>query len=232
MTDLGVVLDFRNSIRSCTRCELHKTVTAPIPWHGDLESDICIVGEAPGRTEDAEGQPFVGSSGFLIRHLLRQADIDPSACTWVNSVSCWPRGTPSDVHRSACLPNLNGQLQVIQPKLIITLGVVAFEQVRQQTWPKLQHLHGKPQFWDSPFNHRNTRIMSTYHPAAALRGGKKYERMILEDLTACQQPGWSDTREQCAVCGEEWSSVDSWAVSFCDVHSMRQLKFPLAEVQQ
>lgn len=220
MTDPALVLSFRQSLRSCTACELSAKCNGPVPWSGDLNPRYAVLGEAPGRTEDAKGEPFVGDSGAILRHWLREVKIDPHKVTFLNSVSCYPNGTPSSVHMAACRPWVNGQLEFIRPEILISMGNVAFNQLRQANKPKLMNLHGRPLkhplygFW----------IWFTYHPAAYLRGkSKKYEKLITEDLAAVA--AWDGRPlEHCYIreCDGELYRYDEWGVGLCRRHAQHQ----------
>lgn len=222
MTDLSLVLDFRRHLKECTRCPISSNTGGPIPWSGDVNPTYAIMGEAPGRTEAQYGKPFVGDSGNILRHWLRQVGIDPSAIAYLNSCACWPSRnppTPTREELTNCRPWVNGQLEFIRPKILITLGVVAFNQLRYPaTWPKLAMMHGKPykhpvyDFW----------IFSSYHPASYLRGrSKKYEKLITEDLAAIAN--WDGLSvDECYACGDEVYNYDEeWKFPLCYRHSMK-----------
>lgn len=220
MTDPSLLLSFRNDLRSCTRCPLHAQCNGPVPWSGDVNPRYAILGEAPGRTEDKEGEPFVGDSGNVLRHWLRQVGIDPRKVTFLNAVSCYPHGPPPAESIAACRPWVNGQLEFIRPEILISMGNVAFHQLRQVNKPKLMNLHGRPLkhplygFW----------IWFTYHPAAYLRGkSKKYEKLITEDLAAVA--AWDGRPlEHCYIreCDEELYRYDEWGVGLCRRHAQHQ----------
>lgn len=222
-----LLLSFRNNLRSCTRCPISSNQGGPIPWSGDPHPTYAILGEAPGRTEAYTGEPFVGDSGNILRHWLKQVGIDARKVAFANSVCCWPNrnpATPSAEEMSNCRPWTNGQLEIIRPKILITMGVVAFKQIRQVKWPALKDIHG------IPYRHpvHGYTIVSTYHPASYLRGkNKRYEEKITTDLaTAASWDGHYP--EECCMCGDAFYRYDpDWALAFCERHSARQgLLFP------
>lgn len=230
--DHSVVLSYRNSLRSCTRCPLHQSCTAPVPWYGDIGSDIAIIGEAPGQQEDKHGAPFVGSAGILLKYALKGAGIDPATIAYTNSVQCYPHGTPEPWAIDACNVWMRGQIAFVRPRYVITVGVIALDAVRGTNWPKLREIHGKPLYWDNPPPPagRDGRIVvwPTYHPAAALRR-RSYKRLIEDDLAAFVK--WRTDGElwpeECCVCGDELHRYDAWGQAFCERHAMRQgLLFP------
>lgn len=229
MTDVPptLILSLRNNIRACTKCPLSASTT-PVPWSGDTFPDIAIIGEAPGRTEARDGEPFIGSAGQKLRTLLRQSGINPDKVAYVNAVSCFPNGTPDNSHINACRSWMRTQVALLQPRYVITVGVIAFQSVRGDIqWPKLQAVHGKPMEWYNPPIPANPEaIISTYHPAAALRS-TKYQRLILEDLQAFNE--FRQAHESgiawpsdCVVCGDGFYNFDDWALALCRRHAQRQ----------
>lgn len=218
-TDL--ILSFRNSLRACTRCPIHENTGGPIPWSGDVHPDYAVLGEAPGRTEAQREQPFVGDSGAILRHWLKQAGIDPEKVAYLNSVACWPNrspATPTDDEVTNCRPWVHGQLEFIRPRILITMGVVAFHQIRDgQRWPKLANVHGKPMF--HPTYHFT--VVPTYHPASYLRGrNKNYEEKITTAIATAT--GECRPLECCYICEDELYRYDEWGVGYCHRHAQRQ----------
>lgn len=188
--------------------------------------------EAPGATEDKDGQPLIGTSGQRLRQILREVGIDPQACAYLNSCSCWPqRGLDVRNDQSSidtCRSWMRGQIAFIQPRYVITLGVVAYYSVTQMSWPKLREVHGKPLFWDNPPLPAKPIVWPSYHPAAALRSAK-YHKTIKEDLLAFQS--WRSAGEpfpeECYVCGDELYRYSPWGMAFCRRHTARQMElFP------
>lgn len=229
-TDISTILEFRTHLRQCSDCELHKVGNGPVPWSGDPDCEFAIMAEAPGRTEDREGKPLVGDTGAILRHWLKQTGFDVTEMALFNAVSCWPDGTPTKQHMAACRGWANGQLEVIHPKVLITLGRVAFEQVRGGLrYPELKLLHGKPMRHPT----YGTIIWPSYHPAAYLRGrNKTYETKIVNDLIGLRDwwaryTGGESWPTTCAVCGDDFYNWDEWSIPFCLRHSRRQgILFP------
>lgn len=228
MTDPSIALSFRKELRECVRCDLRGGCTTPVAWGGGLGAEVAVIGEAPGEQEDKAGEPFIGTAGQKLRTLLPRAGVDPSKVAYVNSCQCWPRrGLDANQDRQyidTCRVWMRGQIAMIQPQYVITVGVVAFYSVFNRAWPKLSQLHGKPLFWDNPPLPAKPRaIWSTYHPSAALRSGK-YHRIIEEDFTAFKE--WRENGEPwlecCSICGEELERYDGYGVGYCARHGMRQ----------
>lgn len=228
MTDTSTVLSFRASLRKCQTCELHEGCTAPVPWFGDTFAEICIVGEAPGRTEDREGRPFVGPAGARLRHYMKEVGIDIDDVAYTNAVQCFPDGTPTEEHVDVCNNWMRGQVAFIKPRFVISVGKVAFSAIRRKKWPELVNLHGRPMFWENPpAPAKPEAYWATYHPSAALRpGGKKYEKLILEDLAkfVAWRDGGRPLDNMCYInkCAGEVYRYDGWGIGYCDRHSARQ----------
>lgn len=221
----AIALSFRKALRACTTCELSAGCNGPVPWRGDMQPTYAVLGEAPGKTEDKEGQPFVGDSGHILEHWLKKVGFNPKDMAFLNSVQCLPHGTPKPEHVDACGPWLRGQLEFIRPKVLITVGVVAFEALRRTKWPKLRDVHGKPMVHPV----YDFRVFSTWHPAAYLRGRNvAYEQKILADLEKVK--GWDGLGlDECYIdkCGGEIYNYDPWKIGLCHRHSVRQgILFP------
>lgn len=226
--DPSLIMSVRSTIRGCQRCSLSQHTT-PVPWSGDPFPDIAILGEAPGSEEEKYKEPFVGSSGQHLRHALRKVGIDDKKVAYVNANSCRPPGnrTPTRDEISACRNNMRLQMALLQPKYIITVGVIALESIRGYLrWPDLQLIHGKPYKWhNAPAPCNPVGIVSTYHPSAALRS-KKYERILADDLAAFVQ--WREQEEAgaewpsvCVICSDPLHIYNEWFQPLCHRHSVR-----------
>jgi uracil-DNA glycosylase len=115
-------LDLVEQIITCTNCELHAGCTAPVPMRGE-PGPVAVIGEAPGETEDIEGRPFVGPAGKLLQGILDEYHFPPMGV--LNTVSCYPHGTPTWEQIAACAPNKTGQITYFDPMFILLLGKVA-----------------------------------------------------------------------------------------------------------
>lgn len=234
--DPGTLLSLRNSIRSCTDCDLRKTASSPVPWRGDTHPDILVIGEAPGPEEDKYGKPFIGSAGIQLNTMLRESGLAAVATVaFANSCQCYPgRGmnakSSTDVsYINACRKWMRAQVAAIQPQFVLAVGTIAFRSIwGDLTWPTLNHLHGKPVYWDNPpLPARPTCVWHTWHPSSALRSAK-YKKLILADLRALRS--WVDTGEvwpfECMIgeCRNEFSSWDKEGrgIGLCEMHEMRQ----------
>lgn len=232
MTDIdrspAITLSFRQHLRDCTLCDLRTGCTAPVPWYGDQDVEVAVIGEAPGKTEDVEGRPFIGSAGTRLRYLLNKGGIDPGATTYLNSVQCYPaRGLdPRDDRHyiDTCRQWMRGQIAFIRPQYVITVGVVAYYSVFGLTWPKLSMVRGKPLYWDDPpVPAKPVAVWCTWHPAAALRSTAR-QKDIEGDLVAFKEwrAGGEVWPETCYICGEELYRYMGNGIAMCRRHAARQ----------
>ncbi|MGD9001355.1 MAG: uracil-DNA glycosylase [Anaerolineae bacterium] len=160
--ELDTVAD---EIRRCRLCPLHETRTNAVPGAGPVDADIFFLGEGPGAREDEQGLPFVGASGKFLDELLESVELSREKVFISNVVKCRPPDNrdPHAVEVQACTKYLNRQLEVIQPRLIVTLGRFAMEHFFSGV--RISEIHGQP---------RRIHGMITlplYHPAAALYRG-------------------------------------------------------------
>jgi DNA polymerase len=115
-------------IRVCTKCPLWESRTLAVPGDGKFSSKVMIIAEAPGREEDESGHPFVGSAGRYLDHVLEGTGIERSDFFITNTVKCRPpkNRTPRRKEVETCTSNyLFEQIELINPKLIVLLGIVA-----------------------------------------------------------------------------------------------------------
>jgi uracil-DNA glycosylase family 4 len=157
----------REEASGCKRCALAAGRTQVVFGVGDPAADLMFVGEGPGRDEDLRGEPFVGRSGKLLDLLMRQEiGIERGQCYIANVVLCRPPGNrdPLPAEIEACRPYLEGQIDLVAPGVVVTLGNFATKTLLDTT-EGIRRLRGRVY----PF--RGVHLVPTYHPAAALRGG-------------------------------------------------------------
>lgn len=167
---------FKSEIESCTRCPLHKTRTNFVFGVGNEDAEIFFVGEAPGKYEDLQGEPFVGQAGQLLNKMLAHIHLKRSDVYIANILKSRPPNNrdplPEEVEQ--CIPYLHRQIEIIKPKLLVALGRVAAQNLLG-TSQSLSRLRG--QIW----NYKGTPLIVTYHPAAILRE-KSLQDAALEDF--------------------------------------------------
>lgn len=119
----------RKKVASCTKCELCEGRTNSVPGKGDIKSSVIFVGEAPGRSEDKRGEPFVGSAGKKLSLALEHAGVTRESVYITNIVKCRPPNNrvPTNDEREKCSSYLNGEISLIKPKIICIMGNTAFK---------------------------------------------------------------------------------------------------------
>lgn len=171
-------MDDFEGLSSCTRCALSTTRQRVVIGSGPLTARLMIVGEAPGRTEDEGGAPFIGASGQLFFRLLEdEVGLTREECYVTNVVKCRPPAnrTPTPGEIETCRPWLVEQLDRVSPHYILTLGNTAGRAI-------FAYQVGIGQVHGHVFRSGEIRGLPTYHPAAALRGGASVVQVMREDL--------------------------------------------------
>jgi len=149
-------------------CALKLRATQLVFGDGNPEADIMLIGEAPGREEDLQGKPFVGRSGQLLDKMLAAIGLDRTKVFIANTVPWRPPGnrTPTPAEIATCLPFLHRQIELVAPKIILTLGAPA-AQTMFETTRSISRLRG--QWQDIDIGALSIRALPTLHPAFLLR---------------------------------------------------------------
>jgi DNA polymerase len=152
---------------------LHRGRTNAVPGAGPENADIMFVGEAPGFHEDQQGLPFVGAAGSFLDELLESIDLKRDQVYITNVIKCRPPGNrdPLPEEVEACKSYLDRQIELIQPKLVVTLG--RFSMARAFPKARISRIHGQP------LKISGVIYYPMYHPAAALH--QPSLRPIVED---------------------------------------------------
>jgi len=163
------------AIRACTLCSLHKGRTQAVPGEGPVNADIMFIGEGPGFHEDRQGRPFVGAAGQFLEELLASIGLTRQQVYIANVVKCRPPGNrdPLPDELSACAPYLDRQIEIIRPKVIVTLG--RFSMARFFPGASISKIHGQPK------RVGNVLVVPMFHPAAALHQ-PKWRPMVEADF--------------------------------------------------
>ncbi len=121
----------KQNVITCTKCDLCKTRTNAVPGKGNFQSDVIFVGEAPGRNEDKNGEPFIGVAGKKLSIALDEAGISRDAVYITNIVKCRPPNNrvPKTSERNTCQEYLKQEISIIKPKIICILGNTAFNSI-------------------------------------------------------------------------------------------------------
>jgi uracil-DNA glycosylase family 4 len=168
---------------TCIQCDLCETRTQVVFGVGSPKADLLFVGEAPGANEDLQGEPFVGRSGKLLDTLVsEELGMDRSQFCIANVVKCRPPNNrdPKPVEIDACWAWLQQQIEIIDPKVIMTLGNFSTRTLLQ-TKVGITQLRGRVH----PFGDRL--LVPTFHPAAALRQGADVVAKMRSDLVRAKR---------------------------------------------
>ncbi len=152
----------------CTLCPLARTRTKVVFGAGDADADLMFIGEGPGAEEDKRGLPFVGRAGGLLDELLEEIGLSRDEVFIANTVKCRPPGNrdPQPIEIETCRPYLLGQVELIQPRVIATLGNFATKLITANP-TGITKVRGKPQV--HTLGERAVRVLPLLHPAAVLR---------------------------------------------------------------
>ncbi len=157
--------ELKSRVAACTACELHRTRTRTVFGVGDENADWLFVGEAPGADEDAQGEPFVGQAGKLLDNMLKSIGLKRGENVYIaNVLKCRPPGNrnPLPEEVAKCEPYLRRQVELIGPKLIVSLGKFAAQTLLGQD-ATIASLRG------SVHAYQGIPLIVTYHPAYLLR---------------------------------------------------------------
>ena len=160
-------------VRGCPLCKLSRSRKNAVPGEGQLSAKIMFIGEAPGRSEDEKGRPFVGAAGRILDELLKKAGIERSEVFITNIVKCRPPNNrvPKEDELTACRPYLDRQIALIKPKVICILGRTAYSSLLGGS--SITANRGKI------MERAGQKYFLTFHPAAVI-----YNKDLLSALEA------------------------------------------------
>ena len=167
----------RLDIGDCTRCKLHTLGRTQIVFGvGNPDADLMFVGEAPGADEDVQGIPFVGRAGQLLTKIIEAIDLRRDDVYIANVIKCRPPGNrnPEPDEIATCEPFLFKQIDIIKPRIIVTLGKFAAQTLLRTDAP-ISRIRGKV------FDYRGAKLIPTFHPAYLLRNPSS-KREVWEDM--------------------------------------------------
>ena len=177
MTEYDLLI---REIHDCTRCTLAAKRTRTVPGEGSLDADVIFIGEGPGFYEDRDGRPFVGPAGQLLDELLASIGLERGDVYITNMIKCRAPNNrdPLPGEIAACKPFLDRQLDMIHPRVIVTLGRYSF----QRFFPgeTLSKSRGKPRQLNG------FTAYPIYHPAAALHN-PRLRPALEQDFKKLQQ---------------------------------------------
>ena len=171
-------------VKGCRRCGLWRYRHRPVVGEGDLGATVMFIGEAPGYHEDLQGRPFVGAAGKLLSELLSSIGLSRDGVYITNVLKCRPPGNrdPRPDEVEACAPFLDRQIEIIKPRLIVTLGRHSTSHILKKMnhpFRSMSTAHGRA-FRGRLFRDQVT-VVPTYHPAAVLYN-PKYRGAIEDDF--------------------------------------------------
>ena len=168
-------------ICECVKCPLGHTRTKFVFGVGNPHATLLLVGEAPGADEDLQGEPFVGRAGQLLNKILEAIHFKREEVYICNILKCRPPNnrTPGQDEVDECIPYLRKQIDLVKPKVILCLGLVAAGHLLG-TKESLTKLRGRV------LSYENVPVIVTYHPAALLRN-PNWKRPAWEDVQAVRK---------------------------------------------
>lgn len=174
--DINSLDELYNKICNCTKCALSETRNKFVFGSGNSNADVMVIGEAPGADEDKQGLPFVGRAGRLLTDILKAIKFEREEVYIANILKCRPPNNrnPLPDEMNTCMPHLQKQIQLIKPKVILCLGLVAAKALLNSKL-SLTKMRG------NIYEINNIPAMVTYHPAALLRN-PNWKRGCWEDV--------------------------------------------------
>ena len=172
-----VLKEIRADIGDCTRCKLHTLGRAQIVFGvGNPNADLMFVGEAPGRDEDIQGEPFVGRAGQLLTKIIEAIGLTREDVYIANVIKCRPpeNRNPEPDEVASCEPFLFRQIDAIKPRVIVALGTFAAQSLLK-TNESISRLRGRTHAY------RGAQLIATFHPAFLLRSPER-KRDTWEDM--------------------------------------------------
>ena len=175
-----------NEVRGCKRCRLCEGRTQTVFGEGDPDAKLFFIGEGPGENEDLTGRPFVGRAGDKLNEMIAAMGLAREQVYIANIVKCRPPNNRAPVpdEVATCTPYLERQLEIIRPRVIVTLGLPASKYMLQSD-SSMGRLRGNWHTW------RGIKLMPTYHPAYILRNYTPQTRAAV----------WSDLQQVMAELG-------------------------------
>lgn len=171
-------LELRDTAMQCTACRLAETRTNVVFGVGDPDARLMLVGEAPGKNEDLQGEPFVGAAGQLLDELLGDIGIQRGEVYIGNVLKCRPPGNrdPKEDEIDSCKGYLREQIRMIRPDVVVTLGNFATK-LLTPTQIGITRMRGRRIDW-----WLGATLIPTFHPAAALRGRPQVKEQMQQDF--------------------------------------------------
>jgi len=166
---MSALIELYKEIASCQDCELAKCRIKVVPGEGPEDAELLFIGEAPGWHEDQQGRPFVGPAGAFLDQLLASIGLSRKQVYIANVIKCRPPGNrdPLPAEIQACRKWLDHQIEIIHPRMIVTLG--RYSLARYFPNQSISKIHGKAR------KEGDIIYYPMYHPAAALHQGSLHQ---------------------------------------------------------
>ena len=163
-TQSDLLDELQQIVTACVKCRLAKSRTQVVYGVGSPNADLMFIGEAPGRDEDIQGKPFVGRAGQLLTDIIKAMKLTRDDVYIANVIKCRPpeNRNPEQDELDACRPHIRRQIEIIQPKVIVTLGRFALQSLLEKGYA-VSSVRGQ---W---LDYNGIKVMPTYHPAYLLR---------------------------------------------------------------
>jgi len=172
-------LSLKEKILHCQKCPLAQGRKNAVPGEGNLETELMFIGEAPGRDEDIQGRPFVGKAGQLLTKIITAMKFKREDVYITNIVKCRPpdNRNPHREEIKKCSGYLLEQLEMIKPRVIVTLGKVAADFFVRSTL-------GMTALRGNFYEFGDIQVMPTFHPSYLIRneGNREIRKMVWEDM--------------------------------------------------
>jgi len=159
---MSALTELYQQIALCHKCDIAKLRTKVVPGEGAEHAEIIFIGEAPGWHEDQQGRPFVGQAGQFLDRLLASINLNRQQVYIANVIKCRPPDNrdPLPAEIQNCYQWLDSQIEIIKPKMIVTLG--RYSMARYFPGKSISKIHG------TAVKRDNVIYYAMYHPAAAL----------------------------------------------------------------
>lgn len=179
MDKVAALAKVKKALEENKTLPLRKNATQLVFGEGNPDTEIYFLGEAPGYWEDQKGRPFVGQAGILLDELIKSIGLQRKDVYISNIVRFRPpeNRDPLPEEIEAFAPYVDEEIEIINPKVIVTLGRFSMNKFLKDT--KISQVHGKPRKIN--WNGKEVTVMPMYHPAAALRAGAVMN-MLKEDF--------------------------------------------------
>ncbi len=163
-TQDSLLAELQAIVTACEKCRLAKTRTQVVYGVGSPNADLMFIGEAPGRDEDIQGEPFVGRAGQLLTEIIKAMKLTRDDVYIANVIKCRPpeNRNPEQDELDMCRPYIRQQVEIIQPRVIVTLGRFALQSLTEKGFA-ISSVRGQ---W---LDYNGVKVMPTYHPAYLLR---------------------------------------------------------------